>query len=217
MKKIVKRILAIIVCWMLVIASCSVVYAGGFRLNKSKAQLYVGGKTTITAVGGNSKVKWLSSNSKIASVSSRGKKVVVTARKPGKAVITARYGKKKLKCTVTVKKVRTVINKSTLKGTWEVDTTMTMKANKTSMFRIYGTSFKYGNAMKFANNGSFLYYVGAGNGGKGSYQIGSDSIAYRVKTYQEDSLEKGTIKVIKGNNLRLMTRYDIYKIYWKKK
>ena len=105
MKKIVKRILAIIVCWMLVITSCSVVYAGGFRLNKSKAQLYVGGKTTITVVGGNSKVKWLSSNSKIA----------------------------------------------------------------------------------------------------------------RVKTYEEDSLEKGTIKVIKGNNLRLMTRYYIYKIYWKKK
>ena len=98
MKKIVKRILAIIVCWMLVIASCSVVYAGGFRLNKSKAQLYVGGKTTITAVGGNSKVKWLSSNSKIASVSSRGKKAVVTARKPGKAVITSWKEKTQMYC-----------------------------------------------------------------------------------------------------------------------
>lgn len=86
------------------IVSCSVVYAGGIRLNKSKVQLYAGGKTTITAVGGNSKVTWTSSNSKIASVSSRGKRAVVTARKPGKAVITAKYGKKKLKCTVTVKK-----------------------------------------------------------------------------------------------------------------
>lgn len=71
--------------------------------------------------------------------------------------------------------------------------------------------------MKFANNGSFLYYVGAGNGGKGSYKIGSNSITYSVRTYEEGSLEKGTIKVIKGKNIRLMTRYDIYKIYWKKK
>lgn len=40
---------------------------------------------------------------------------------------------------------------------------------------------------------------------------------YSVRTYEEGSLEKGTIKVIKGKNIRLMTRYDIYKIYWKKK
>lgn len=199
------------------IVSCSVVYAGGIRLNKSKVQLYAGGKTTITAVGGNSKVTWTSSNSKIASVSSRGKRAVVTARKPGKAVITAKYGKKKLKCTVTVKKAKTVINKSTLKGTWEVDVPMTVKVNKTSIRWIYGSAFYYGNAMKFANNGSFLYYVGAGNGGKGSYKIGSNSITYSVRTYEEGSLEKGTIKVIKGKNIRLMTRYDIYKIYWKKK
>lgn len=202
-----KRVLAIIVCCILVIASCSVVYAGGIRLNKSKVQLYAGGKTTITAVGGNSKVTWTSSNSKIASVSSRGKR----------AVITAKYGKKKLKCTVTVKKAKTVINKSTLKGTWEVDVPMTVKVNKTSIRWIYGSAFYYGNAMKFANNGSFLYYVGAGNGGKGSYKIGSNSITYSVRTYEEGSLEKGTIKVIKGKNIRLMTRYDIYKIYWKKK
>lgn len=57
--------------------------------------------------------------------------------------------------------------------------------------------------MKFANNGSFLYYVGAGNGGKGSYKIGSNSITYSVRTYEEGSLEKGTIKVIKGKNIRL--------------
>ena len=136
-----KRVLAIIVCCILVIASCSVVYAGGIRLNKSKVQLYAGGKTTITAVGGNSKVTWTSSNSKIASVSSRGKRAVVTARKPGKAVITAKYGKKKLKCTVTVKKAKTVINKSTLKGTWEVDVPMTVKVNKTSIRWIYGSAF----------------------------------------------------------------------------
>ena len=34
-------------------------------------------------------------------------------------------------------------------------------------------------------------------GGKGSYKIGSNSITYSVRTYEEGSLEKGTIKVIK--------------------
>lgn len=217
MKKIIKKLLAVVICCMLAITSCSVVFAGGLRLNKSKIQLYAGGETTITAVGGKSKVKWTSSNSKIASVSSRGKKAVVTARKPGKAVITARYGRKKLKCTVTVKKSKTVISKNTLNGTWEVDISRTVEANRVSIRDIYGSAFYYGNAMKFANNGSFLYYVGAGNGGKGSYQIGSNSISYRVKTYEEGILEKGTIKVIKGKNLRLMTKYFSYKIYWKKK
>ena len=157
-----KRVLAIIVCCILVIASCSVVYAGGIRLNKSKVQLYAGGKTTITAVGGNS-------------------------------------------------------NMSTRIGTWELDGPRTVKGYNTSIRWMVGSAFYYGNAMKFANNGSFLYYVGAGNGGKGSYKIGSNSITYSVRTYEEGSLEKGTIKVIKGKNIRLMTRYDIYKIYWKKK
>ena len=190
------------------------VSASAAKLNKKSISLNVGKTYTLKASGTKGKITWTSSKKSVATVSSKG---VVKAKKKGAAVITAKYGKKKLKCTVTVKKAKTVINKSTLKGTWEVDVPMTVKVNKTSIRWIYGSAFYYGNAMKFANNGSFLYYVGAGNGGKGSYKIGSNSITYSVRTYEEGSLEKGTIKVIKGKNIRLMTRYDIYKIYWKKK
>ena len=113
-------------------------------------------------------------------------------------MITAKYGKKKLKCTVTVKKAKTVINKSTLKGTWEVDVPMTVKVNKTSIRWIYGSAFYYGNAMKFANNGSFLYYVGAGNGGKGSYKIGSNSITYSEELMKKAAWKKERSRSLKG-------------------
>ena len=212
--KRIKKLSVMLLCCLLLSVIAMPVSASAAKLNKKSISLNVGKIYTLKASGTKEKITWTSSKKSVATVSSKG---VVKAKKKGTAVITAKYGKKKLKCTVTVKKAKTVINKSTLKGTWEVDVPMTVKVNKTSIRWIYGSAFYYGNAMKFANNGSFLYYVGAGNGGKGSYKIGSNSITYSVRTYEEGSLEKGTIKVIKGKNIRLMTRYDIYKIYWKKK
>ena len=213
MKRFKKASIILLVCMLLSVIAMPV-SASAAKLNKKSVSLNVGKTYTLKATGTKGKITWTSSNKSVATVSSKG---AVKAKKKGTAVITVKYGKKKLKCTVTVKKAKTVINKSTLKGTWEVDVPMTVKVNKTSIRWIYGSAFYYGNAMKYANNGSFLYYVGAGNGGKGSYKIGSNSITYSVRTYEEGSLEKGTIKVIKGKNIRVMTRYDIYKFYWKKK
>lgn len=211
----IKKIIVILSCFILILSSVNVVYAGSFRLNKSKIQLYVGEKTTITAVSGTSNVKWSSSNPKIASVPARGKKVTVTAKKAGRTVITANYKGKKVRCAVTVSK--TVISKNAIKGSWEIDTDMTMNVNKTTMRDIYGSGFKYGNGMEFSSNGGFLYYAGIGNGGKGNFRIRGKDIYYRIKQYEYGDLETGSIKVIKGKKLRLMTKYYEYKIYWKKK
>ena len=122
----IKKIIVILSCFILILSSVNVVYAGSFRLNKSKIQLYV---------SGTSNVKWSSSNPKIASVPARGKKVTVTAKKAGRTVITANYKGKKVRCAVTVSK--TVISKNAIKSSWEIDTDMTMNVNKTTMRYIW--------------------------------------------------------------------------------
>lgn len=215
MRKSKMRILVMLGCFLGTLLSINIVHADGLKLNKSKVQLLVGEKATIKVISENSNVKWSSSNPQIVSVTAKGKNGLLKARKSGKVTITAKYKGKKAKCTVTVK--RPVINKNSIKGTWEIDTQTTMAKNGTSMFRIYGTGFKYGNAMNFESNGKFSYYAGIGNGGEGKYQIGSKDITYQVICYEDKSLEKGHLSISKENGLRLVMKYGTNWIYWKKK
>ena len=39
------------------------------------------------------------------------------------------------------------MNRNSIKGSWVIDEKTTMAKNGTSMFRIYGTGFKYGSEM----------------------------------------------------------------------
>lgn len=215
MKKSKSKILFLLGCLLGIMLSANITYAGGLRLNKSKIQLLVGEKATIKAIPGNPKVKWYSSNPRIVSINSQGKNGSLKAKNSGKVTISAKYKGKKAKCTVTVKKP--VVNRKSINGSWVIDTQTTMAKNGTSMLRIYGTGFKYGNKMKFTSDGKFNYYAGIGNGGKGTYQIGSKDITYQVRRYEDKSLEKGHLSVSKKNGLRLVMKYDTYKIYWKKK
>ncbi len=76
--------------------------AATVKLNKTKATLNVGQKTTLKVKGNTKKlaVKWSSSKKKVATVSSKG---VVKAVAPGKATIKAKVGKKTYSCKITVK------------------------------------------------------------------------------------------------------------------
>ena len=215
MKKSKCKILFLLGCFLGILLSINVVYADGIRLNKSKIQLLVGEKATIKSIPGNSKIRWSSSNPRIVSINSKGKNGLLKARNSGKVTITAKYKGKKAKCTVTVKK--SVVNRNSIKGFWVIDEKTTMAKNGTSMFRIYGTGFKYGSEMNFTSSGKFNYAVGIGNGGKGSYQIGSKDITYQVICYEDNSVEKGNLSISEKDGLRLVMKYGTYKIYWKKK
>ena len=215
MRKRKMKILVILGCILGILLSINIVHADGLRLSRSKIQLLVGEKATIKSIPGNSKVRWSSSNPRIVSVNYKGKNGSLKAKNSGKVTITAKYKGKRAKCTVTVK--RPVVNRNAIKGFWVIDTQTTMAKNGTSMFRIYGTGFKYGSEMNFTSNGKFNYYAGIGNGGKGSYQIGSKDITYQVICYEDNSLEKGHLSVSKKKGLRLVMKYGTYKIYWKKK
>ena len=69
------------------------------KLNKTKAEVYVGKKITLKVLGTNKKVTWSSSNKRVAKVNQKG---VVTGVGLGDAKIYARVGSKKLTCTVSV-------------------------------------------------------------------------------------------------------------------
>src|SRR5699024_8323694 len=68
------------------------------KLNKTSAQISVGGSVSLKLTGVSGTVTWKSSKSSVASVS-KGK---VRGKKVGKATITAVCGGKKYTCTVTV-------------------------------------------------------------------------------------------------------------------
>lgn len=84
--------------------------ASKYRLNKTTVKVTTG-KTVRLKVknSGKKRVKWKSNNRKIATVSSKG---LVKGKKAGKTVITAKIGKKRLKCRVTVKKAKKIVNSS---------------------------------------------------------------------------------------------------------
>ena len=133
MKKNKSKILFLVGCVLGIILQINIVYASGLKLNKSKVQLLVGEKVTIEAIPGNSNVKWSSSNPQIVSVNSKGKNGSLKARKSGKVTIYAKYKGRKVKCIVTVKKP--VVKRKAIKGSWVIDSQLTMAKNKTSMFR----------------------------------------------------------------------------------
>ena len=99
--KILKRILPLLLVFILLANTITAEASSKIKLNKSKATIYVGKSTTLKMSGTTKKVTWKSSNKKVVTVNSKGK---VTGKKKGKATITATVNKKNYKSVVTVKK-----------------------------------------------------------------------------------------------------------------
>lgn len=99
------------------------------KLNKTKAQITVGGSTQLRLSGVSGTVTWKSSKPSIAAVS-RGK---VSGKRTGRAVITATCKGKKYTCTVTVvpKKQKITYAKNQKSGQ------ITLKWNKASAAKGY--------------------------------------------------------------------------------
>lgn len=76
--------------------------AGGARLDKKSAAMYVGQSITLKVKGTKKKVQWSTTDKKVAAVHPATGKV--TAKKAGRATIKAKVGGKILSCKLTVKK-----------------------------------------------------------------------------------------------------------------
>lgn len=186
------------------------------KFNKNNIELAVGSSYQLKAIDrehAGSKIQWKSDNTDIVIVTPNGK---LKAKKPGRAIITAKCQGQIKKCIVDVK----IITIKKLEGSWEIDTDMTMKVNKTTMRTIYGSAFyQYGSEMEFKRNGKFNYYVGAGNGGDGTFRVKRNYIKYEISRYEDNCVEREIIKIKRfgSKKTRLLTKYGGYIIYWKKR
>lgn len=105
-----------------------------------------------------------------------------------------------------------------LLGEWEADADKTYLETNKSLQDLFGTGIKNGSSMKFDEDGTFSYYIGIGNGGKGTYTVTPESITYDITTYEENKNETGNILIDDSNNeLYLITEYSGDKIYWKQR
>lgn len=103
--KILKRVLPVMLIFILLSNAVTVDAATKIKLNKSKATIKIGKTITLKVKGidEDTTVKWTTGNKSVATVSKKGK---VKGKKKGKATITAKVGKKKYVCVVTVKKAK---------------------------------------------------------------------------------------------------------------
>ena len=116
MKKIVKRLLTLIVCFSFFNLSIPTQEASALTsdlafiiLSQYKANVDIGDELYIVAVSSTGKsVTWKSSDSKIASVNTYG---VITAKKAGTAIITAKIKSAEASCQVVVNKTKVSISK----------------------------------------------------------------------------------------------------------
>lgn len=103
--KILKRVLPLLLIFILFSNSITVDAATKIKLNKSKATIQIGKTITLKVNGINksNNVKWKTSNKSVATVSKKGK---VIGKKKGKVIIIATVNKKNYKCAITVKKAK---------------------------------------------------------------------------------------------------------------
>lgn len=106
MKKVCKRVVLVMLLFVLIMIDIDVVSAAEVKLNKTLITLMEGKSYTLKVKGTTKKAIWKSNKDSVASVNKNGK---VTAKKKGKVIITATVSKKKYTCMVTVgkKKVST--------------------------------------------------------------------------------------------------------------
>lgn len=113
-KQFFKRTVGIILSIVFTLCSLQVSQstnaASKLKINKTKAEVYVGKTVQLKVTGTKNKITWTSNNKKIATVTTKGK---VKGIKKGTATITAKVSKKKLTCKVTVKEKDTVIPTNT--------------------------------------------------------------------------------------------------------
>lgn len=106
MQKFSKKLIGITLSSVLFVSSVfsmnvnNVNAASKIKINKTKAEVYVGKTVQLKVTGTKNKITWTSNNKKIATVTTKGK---VKGIKKGTTTITAKVSKKKLTCKVTVK------------------------------------------------------------------------------------------------------------------
>ena len=103
-------------------------------------------------------------------------------------------------------------------GIWQIDDERTMEENGQSMKQIFGSAYtQYGSGMTINADGTFSYYIGAGIGGEGTWNMNNGQLTYDILTYEENINETRDILIVEnGDSIMLQTEVYEYTIFWKK-
>lgn len=104
-------------------------------------------------------------------------------------------------------------------GEWILDTEKTNEMNEYSLFDAFGSALtEYGNGMELKEDGTFTYYMGAGNGGQGTWKMNDKAIKYSITQYESNRKVNG--QLITESDWLVMKDYfddgEGYDMYWKR-
>lgn len=108
-------------------------------------------------------------------------------------------------------------NRLDLIGDWTIDSDRTNNENTDSLRRTFGSSLSYGYGLTFSSNGTFSWYIAAGNGGEGTYKVNEMSISCEYTDYEENQKQFIDMNWDEGEILmKLDWGGGAYKVYWMK-
>lgn len=103
-------------------------------------------------------------------------------------------------------------------GAWHLDGQRTNESLKdyASLQEMFGTGLStYGASMKIKEDQSFSYYIGAGIGGEGQWELEENILRALVTPYMEEGESQLLLTpVTKGEEILLTMDYDGETLYW---
>ena len=105
-----------------------------------------------------------------------------------------------------------------LLGEWTIDEAYTMEYNGKSLFSIFGSAYnQYGCGMSFESENQFDYYIAAGYGGKGTFELDGRTIHIDMVAYETEEPVSFDLKIQTENGVtRLVMDEAEEAIFWVK-
>lgn len=108
-------------------------------------------------------------------------------------------------------------SENSIAGSWDLDWDLTNANNETPVDTEFGSGIYEGANITFGEDGSFSWYLGVGNGGKGNYveQNGTITGTY---TQDTDGSQKEITMVLSDDEIIMdVWGDDSYSVYWVRK
>lgn len=106
---------------------------------------------------------------------------------------------------------------SDIVGEWTVDWDMTNANNTNPVSTEFGSGISLGDNITFNADGTFSWYLGIGNGGKGTYAEDNGQISVSYTKDIDNSQKDMNMTISDGEIVMNIWGDDSYFVYWKRK
>lgn len=108
-----------------------------------------------------------------------------------------------------------LISIESLAGIWTLDTQKTNAFNDTSLSNYFGSGIHQGYELALEENGAASWYIGIGNGGKGTYTFTNSEGRLEYTDYEDNSEKTVTLFATEENGINyILMEYDDYTLFW---